>query len=389
VTYRGLTWDHPRGYRALEAAAAEVGNQFGRPLLQWHRQPLEGFESRPIEELAADYDLLVIDHPHVGEAVARGCLRPLEDLFTTTDIAGWQARMIGQATVSYRWDGRHWALPLDVATQVMASRPDLLDGPLPQTWDEVVDVAGRRPVAVAVAGPHAWVTMLAICAALGEAIFGPDLLPAATWTEAWRILAYLFKRAPAGTQALNPIGLLEAMASGDGIALIPLVVYGYVTYAIAAPPRRPVAFDDAPTARPGGPRGSALGGTGIAITRRARASSELRDHLLWLLSDAAQTDFIPRHGGQPAARAAWQDEAVNALWGGFYRRTAATVETAIVRPRHAGYVGFQDRASAVVREGLRDSAAAGLVLDRLREAWRASLAGGGASDATLGAQAQR
>jgi len=45
--YCGLTWDHPRGYNALAAAAEASGG-----LLHWDKQPLEGFESHPIGELA-------------------------------------------------------------------------------------------------------------------------------------------------------------------------------------------------------------------------------------------------------------------------------------------------------------------------------------------------
>ena len=86
--WRGLTWDHPRGYRALEAAAwraAESGLS-----LSWDRHSLEGFETHPIGELCARFDLVVLDHPHVGEAVAADGLTPLEDLFGADEIAGWR-----------------------------------------------------------------------------------------------------------------------------------------------------------------------------------------------------------------------------------------------------------------------------------------------------------
>jgi multiple sugar transport system substrate-binding protein len=371
--YRGLTWDHPRGYAPLDAAAERTASRDGHALLLWDRQPLEGFESSPIAALAGAYDLLVMDHPHVGEAVAQGCLVPLEDIFATDLIAAWDTRMVGRAMASYAWNGQHWALPLDVAAQVMASRADLLPGPVPGTWEEVVRLAERRPVALAIAGPHAVLMLLAICAALGHPPQGEKLLPTAAFVEAWRILSLLRARTPAGTAVLNPIALLDAMACSDAIALVPLV-YGYVTYAVAAPGRRPISFDEAPVAVPGGPHGSVLGGTGIAVTRRAGISARLRDHLSWLLSEPAQTCFIPDHGGQPAARAAWQDDAVNARWAGFYHRTAQTAADAILRPRHDGYIAFQGRAAALIRTALQDGTDAAPVLDRLRTKWRASLA---------------
>jgi multiple sugar transport system substrate-binding protein len=384
---RGLSWDHPRGYAALTAAAecANVGR--GAPLLAWDRQPLEGFESRPIGELARDYDLLVIDHPHIGEAVAEGCLVPLEDVFDASLIAGWAARTIGSAMASYALGGQHWVLPLDVATQVMASRPDLLPRSQPGTWDDVVRMSERCPVAVSVAGPHALLHLFALCAALGNEPGGEDLLASAPFGEAWRILAALHAHAPGGTTSLNPIELLEAMAGGNPIALVPLV-YGYVNYAVPARGRHALAFDEAPVAVQHGRRGSVLGGTGIAITRRACLSPELRAHLVWLLSEEAQTQFIPLHEGQPSARTAWLDDAVNARWAGFYRRTAITVAGALVRPRHAGYIAFQTRASAMIRAALHDGTDATTILHQLRATWRSSLVTIGRKGAFTGARTE-
>ncbi len=76
---RGLTWDHPRGYRVLDALAGALGPEI---TVRWDRQPLEDFESRPLRTLADDYDLLVVDHPGLGEAVRDGALRPMHELFS-------------------------------------------------------------------------------------------------------------------------------------------------------------------------------------------------------------------------------------------------------------------------------------------------------------------
>jgi len=95
--FRGLTWDHPRGYNALARAAVDAEGL----TLQWDRQSLEGFESAPIGELCDRYDLVVLDHPHVGEAVAADCLIPVEDLFGADEIAGWlEESGLGPANVT-------------------------------------------------------------------------------------------------------------------------------------------------------------------------------------------------------------------------------------------------------------------------------------------------
>jgi multiple sugar transport system substrate-binding protein len=363
--HRGLTWDHPRGYNAL-AAAAELS---ATRIVQWDKQPLEGFESHPIAELAAGYDLLVLDHPHLGEAVARQCLVPLEDLFTQAEIAAWGEATVGQAMASYRWQDRHWALPLDVATQVSAGRPDRLAA-WPATWDDVVRLSEHAPVALSIAGPHAILTFFSLCLALGHAPGGTGLVDTTTAMEAFTLLQRIGARMPPGSGALNPIGLLEAMAGDDGIAFVPLV-YGYVTYARPPRNRRALRFGEAPTAG-GDRRGSVLGGTGIAVTRRAAPTPALLDHLRWLMSMPAQRSFIPLHDGQPSARAAWSDSSVNDACGQFYRDTIETTKHAWVRPRFDGYIAFQTTAAGIIRRMLSDDCSRGQALADLRGAWRAA-----------------
>lgn len=90
----------------------------------------------------------------------------------------------------------------------------------------------------------------------------------------------------------------------------------------------------------------------------------------WLMSPEAQGDFLPRHSGQPSARTAWTSPKTVAA--DFYRRTAATCEQAWVRPRHAGYIGFQTAASAAVRAALAGETGHREALDRMRALYRTS-----------------
>lgn len=371
--YRGLTWDHPRGYNALAAAAARLAAS-GSPIeIVWDAQPLEGFESAPIGDLCASYDLVVLDHPHVGDAVREGCLCPLEEVFTAADLSGWERDTVGPCFRSYRYADRHWALPLDAATQVLALRPDLVSS-APSTWEDVLSLPGDLAVAIPTAGPHPVLTFFSLAVAFGcpPAEQDPEVLvDRVVGTRALDVLAAVYERMPPSLHGLNPIRLLERMARTDDIALCPLV-YGYVTYAAAANDRRPIAFHDAPRATAGGRPGSTLGGTGIGISRRCVLSEPLRDHVRWLLGREAQTGFIPAHDGQPSRRDAWIDEAVNARWGRFYRQTLVTIDAAYVRPRHPGYIRFQTEASGILRDALRFRTASGAVLDRLQSLYAAT-----------------
>lgn len=365
--WRGLTWDHPRGYRTLEAAAgraARAGLQ-----LAWDRQPLEGFEAHPIADLCARYDLVVLDHPHIGEAVGAGCLTPLEDLFSAAEIAEWDRECVGATAASYVYAGQHWALPLDAATQVMARRRERLETP-PTTWEQVIALAERCVVVLSLAGPHAILTFQSICAAAGARSGEDVFVKRGPGREAYGILSHLVRSSPRALRAANPIAILEHLATNDEVALCPLV-YGYVNYAA-----RGVAYSDAPLAATGSRPGSILGGTGIGVSRRAHPSPELLDHLRWLMSPEVHRGFIPEHDGQPARRSAWLDAGVNARAHGFYATILPTIEQAALRPRHAGAVAFQSAASERLRQALFDEQPANIVLDELQALYERSHAAG-------------
>jgi multiple sugar transport system substrate-binding protein len=371
MRYCALTWDHPRGYDALAAAATLLDEARDGIAIEWDKQPLEGFETHPIEDLCARYDLVVLDHPHVGEAVTAGCLQPLESLFDAEDLATLARETIGPSMASYRYRGEHWALPLDAATQVMASRADLLDRPMPVTWNEVREL--RRPVALSLAGPHAALTFQSVATAFAGSPADVDterFVSEAVGLRVLDLMADLAARTPDPVRDLNPIGLLGHMAEHDDVALCPLV-YGYVNYAAPASGRA-IAFADAPRAEAGGRPGSTLGGTGIGISTRAQVTPALLAHLRWLMSAEAQENFIPAHHGQPSCRSAWHNDGVNARWGNFYRNTAETLERAIVRPRHDGAIAFQTAASALIRDGLAERRPHRIMLDALQNAYSES-----------------
>jgi multiple sugar transport system substrate-binding protein len=375
VRLSGLTWDHPRGYRVLDALTGALEPDVS---VHWQRQPLEGFESRPLRTLADDFDLLVVDHPGLGEATRDGALLPLDEVFGKQELAAWRTGSVGASYDSYVLGGRPWALPLDAAAQVAVARPDLMEA-RPASWGQACQAARTHPTALCLGGPHALLMFSAICLAAGA---GPardddttagdhatardhglagDLGPAgdhrpfvaeAAGTAALAIMSELLAHADRELSQRNPIGVLDAMAAAGGPAYCPLV-YGYVTYQrpLGGEPgsSRLAAFD-----APAGPAGigSVLGGTGVAITRSAVELGAAAALIRTLLSDEVQIGRYAELGGQSSARRAWQHPGADAAGGGFYRATLATVEQAWVRPRFAGYPEFQTAASALLREGL-------------------------------------
>lgn len=371
--YRGLTWDHPRGYQSLRAAASRAEQECGVSIT-WDMQSLSGFESHPIEELCARYDLVILDHPHVGDAVAAACLKPLEEVFDAAFVAEVARDTVGPSMASYRIGGAHWAMPLDAAAQVMAAREDLISVPIPATWDDVCELSLKTgAVAMSLAGPHAFLSFLSLVVALGgrrDEGGTEDLISGAAGIAAFDLLSVLASRSPASVAGRDPIGILDHMAAQDDVLLCPLV-FGYVNYA-APQSGAAIRFADAPLSVASGERGSTLGGTGIGVTRRCDPSEGLLRHLGWLMGGEAQRDFIPAHGGQPSRRSVWRDDAVNERWNGFYRGTIRTLEDAFVRPRYAGYVPFQNAASTLLREALAEGASGRAATGRLVALYRES-----------------
>jgi len=264
----------------------------------------------------------------------------------------------------------HWALPLDVATQVTARRPDRI-ATAPTSWDDIEAIAQTLPVALSLGGPHGCLNLISMAASEGAIVAGDEMLPDAVALPVLERLQRLARLAPAGSAELNPIALLEAMGRGDEIALIPLV-FGYVTYARAGHAPHAVAFTDTPRDPAG--KGGVLGGTGIAFSRRAAPNAELRAHAAALLSRDTQRGLFPAFGGQPSARAAWTDAGVNAAWGNFYADTLDTAEHALLRPRYDGFPAFTNAAAARLRQALAVAEDEITTLTALRQLWRDSRA---------------
>lgn len=365
----GITWDHPRGTNALRAAANRARDA-GTIDITWDAQSLEGFESHPIDDLAARYDLLNLDHPHLGDARAANCLVPLDHLFDS-ELRLWQAGSVGRSFDSYRDADGQWALPFDAATQVMIRRPTIKHAPT--TLDELLISADKYRVVPCYAGPHAALMFMAICVGLGTPCQTSDRAPSfvdrPTGIETIKIMRLLSRDMTPANWTMNPIAMHQAVADQQ-IDLCPWV-YGYAPYGSAG--GQQVLFSDVVRIVPSGPLGSTLGGTGLAISKKARVTSALVDHVRWLMSVEAQTGLIPGHSGQPSMKAAWEDSQVNEECGDFYRNTRATTDDAWVRPRWPGYTVFQANLSDILRIALRSDESAEAIHARMNALYQSSV----------------
>lgn len=347
----GMTWSHDRGVRPIVAASRAWATARGRPEPRWSARSLQAFEDQPLPELARSYDLMVIDHPHVGPAVQAGVLVPLDLPDREMDLHALAAASLGPSFSSYEWMGSQWALPIDGAAQVLAYRTEELAAP-PRSWAEVLGIAGRLPVELPLRSPHALLTLLSLTAGLGGAdAEGARLLDPDAGVRALEAFAELSGRLPERCYDDDPIASLEGLARGRS-ACVP-VVFAYSSYAHADYRTYRVSFADLPTIDDRPAVGSVLGGTGIAVSARSVQREEAIDLAFWLAAEPAQCRLGVSNAGQPAHRSAWLDPAFDAMTDGFASATLATHDRSWVRPRHPGWLEVQDRGSVLVSDWLR------------------------------------
>lgn len=372
IHLKGITWDHPRGYQPLIACsqqyAAETGVQ-----VSWDRRSLKDFGDQPIDELAQTYDLLIIDHPHVGLAASTGCLLPLDDWLSADTLHTLATQSAGPSHDSYFYAGHQWGLAIDAALQTAVYRADLLESPLPQTWSDVIALAEQvhlqgHFVALPLAPTDAVCSFVSLCASLGASIGqSDDLVPIEVGLRALSLLRDMKAVVHAHSLDWNPIQMLDHMSSADDVVYCPLT-FCYTNYSRQGYQPHLLTFTTIP-----GVRGAILGGTGFAVSSRCAHPQAACDYGAWLCSAAVQRGCYVEAGGQPGNVIAWRDAAANALTNNFFANILPTLEQSYVRPRHDGFPVFQETAGNLIHDFLRNDTDPAQCLDQLRELYRQNL----------------
>ncbi|WP_183488305.1 ABC transporter substrate-binding protein [Martelella radicis] len=368
-----MTWSHPRGYDPMVASAAEWQKKTG-VAIEWDKRSLQDFESFPVEELARQYDMIVIDHPHVGQITAENCLALLDVPGREDERDALARGSVGASYPSYHYHGHQWAFPLDAAAQVMAYREDLVSA-LPQDWDSLIALACEGRVMLPLRPPHNLMTFYTLAANTGtpcQTETRAPLIAVDDGIAVYEKLAELASMVPAENFAMDPIAVLEALAEPEPKAALSPYIYGYVNYAMDGFRPQRLTFTDILALGENGPCGSALGGTGIAVSAFSENRQAAIDYAYWVAGGAVQSGLYPEAGGQPGHDAGWTDEAVNAKTHDFYRNTRQTLETSFLRPRHNGYMRFQAEASDALNEALSDGATAHAAIARINKLFEES-----------------
>lgn len=354
VNLRGLTWDHPRAFDGLFAETKRFNAQDNGVSIEWDMHSLGGFEATPVAETAADYDLIILDHPFMGDAGKSKALVDLQAHLEPEVLDILRTSFIGCSFESYEYGGGLWALPIDAASQAAVCRPDLLDGPAPKNFQQVSELGRRGGLGLSLANPHAFMAYLGIAASLGADISGTAarLLPEHVALQSLSILRQWVRHIPEAAFDWSSIGLLEAMATSDTVTYCPMV-FSFNTYAqTPASGRRRLRYGDVPAAsgtlthqRP------VLGGTGLAVSASSNNVTAAIDAVLHFVAEDAQRRMASQ-GGQAAHETVWSASAAPTINGTFFLDCAPAQKGAVLRPRWPNYIELQNSAGQLLKDDL-------------------------------------
>ncbi len=357
VQLKGITWRHTRGYLPMVATAQRFCELNPEVLIRWETRSLQQFADSPVEELAREFDLLVIDHPSMGSGAEHNALLPLDEWLPGEFLADQSAHSTGRSHASYSFDGHQWALAIDAAAPVSGFRKDLLDQAgvdVPRTWSALLVLAKRGLVAVPGLAIDTVMNFYMLCDVAGEEPFSrPDrVVNDKIGMRALRLLRELLQLCDPGCLERNPIATWELLSSSNTVAYCPFA-YGYSNYSRCGYSAHIVGTGGLVSMDGGNPLRSTLGGAGLAISATCRHKETAALYAQYVASAECQKGLYFHSGGQPGHRGAWLDPEVNRSANDFFRNTLATLDTAYVRPRFDGYLCFQDRGARIVHDYLK------------------------------------
>ncbi|WP_415154873.1 hypothetical protein [Maritalea sp.] len=352
ITLKGMTWDHARGFDPM-VVTSEVFCDERYPDLRivWEKRSLQAFADRPIEHMANEYDLMVIDHPHVGDIASSGILASFDDQGFEKELELLSLQSTGVSHPSYNFGGRQWALAIDAATPVSAFRPDTLQD-TPRTWDDVVALAQDKQVVWPLIPINALMSYFNVLSNLGHDFGQSEIgVDDAIGVHALEQMKRVSDHVPPACFFMDPIAAYEWLACRSAHSYCPYL-YGYTNYSREGFRPHKVRVANIPTHADNGPVGSPIGGTGIAISKQCQHKDIAFEYAFWIASAECQKGLFFDAGGQPANVEAWVDQRCNALSADFFSETLPTLEQSYLRPRHHGYMAFQDAAGDIVRNCL-------------------------------------
>jgi len=371
MSLKGITWNHSRGFLPMVATAQRFSELHPDVQITWEKRSLQQFADFSIQELAERFDLLVIDHPWAGFAAKTKSIIPLDNYLPEAYLIDQQKNSVGTSYESYHYDGHLWALPIDAATPVAASRPDLLAKKglrLPKSFEDLMALANLGLVAFAGIPIDVLMNFYTLCCSLGEDPCQNDdqVVSNETGIQALQLYRRLASKMDPANFNRNPIQVYEAMTQTDDIAYCPFA-YGYANYSREGYARKTLHFHDMISLDGKTKLRSTLGGTGLAISSKCKEIAIAAAYAEYVGSGDCQQTLFFESGGQPGHLSAWKNEEVNRRSHNYFSNTLPALQRAFLRPRYHGSMYFQDHAGDVVRDYLMNGSSELQVMAALNE----------------------
>jgi multiple sugar transport system substrate-binding protein len=346
---KGMTWDHVRGRDCLIESNNLLIQKCGISVT-WDARSLLAFGDQHISEFYNDYDLMIIDHPHVPDAVHADAVIPFEDLVTASQLDLLEATSVGASHDSYLYKGKHWALAIDTAAQVSAFRPDKAERS-PVFWHEVFALAKKKELLWAHKPVDAFSTFATLMAQKGHPLQGTSrFIDQEMALEVLEFMVELASLVPDFCATSNPIDIAEVLSGTDDYAY-GICMYGYSNYSREGFRKHVLVYDDLPSFD-GRATGSQLGGAGVAVSSKSKNPKAAAEAAMLLSLPDIQATTYGLGGGQPGNLIAWKDQMLNEVSNNFFRNTLRTLENAWVRPRVLGWPDVQYQSSLIIHKCL-------------------------------------
>ncbi|WP_158994544.1 ABC transporter substrate-binding protein [Mucilaginibacter sp. L196] len=373
---KGITWNHSRGFVPMAATAQRFSELNPSVTITWEKRSLQQFADLSIQQLAERYDLLVIDHPWAGFAAKTKSILPFDEYLPKEFLADQATNTVGHSYESYNYNGRQWALAIDAATPVAASRPDLFEKhglALPKTYDDLLRLAKKGLVAFPAIPIDSLMTFYTFCCSLGEdpCQQHDEVISETIGIKALQMYRELASYIKPACFNRNPIQTYEAMTLEDEIVYCPFG-YGYSNYSRNGYARKLLHFHDMITLDGKTNLRSSLGGTGLAVSSNCQNVDVAMQYAAYVASDFCQRGLYTDNGGQPGHLSAWTDEENNQKTHNYFHNTLPALQRAYLRPRYFGHMFFQDHAGDVVRNYLMQGGGEKNILSQLNDLYQQS-----------------
>jgi len=373
ITLKGMTWDHSRGFDPMLATSKKFQETHNNAvIIQWDKRPLQAFADRPIEDMTDDYDMIVIDYPHVGEVASKGLLQNLDLPKYSSHIEQLKKQSVGKSHESYYINNKQWALAIDAASQTACYREDLIPS-YPSNWNALLDLAKNNKVLWPLKPVHAISSFYSIYNNITTELM-PDkkkFIDKNFGVETLTMMKAVSRELIIDCLTMDPIQTAELMTETNDFFYCPYI-YGFSNYSRKNYRKYILKYINVINLSGKGPAGTHLGGTGIAVSNVSKNKDLAIEYAFWIASAECQKSLFYESGGQPGNSVAWEDDKINKETNNFFKGTRQTLDLAWVRPRHNGYMKFQDESGNLINEYLQSEIKAESICEKLIDMYNKS-----------------